>query len=124
MPKGLHGSTFGGNPLACAAGAAALRFMEEERLDLRAADLGERFMEGLRSIESPLVREIRGRGLMVGLELRTRAGPYLSALLERGIAAIPTGATVIRFLPPLVITEDEIDAAVTTVKEVLDGPGN
>jgi len=98
-----------------------LQFMEEERLDLRAAELGQRFMDGLRSIQSPLVREVRGRGLMIGLELKSRAGPYLSALLDKGIAAIPTGATVIRFLPPLVVDEEGIDRTVELVKEVLDG---
>ena len=121
MEKGSHGSTFGGSPLACAAGVAALEFMEEERLDLRAMELGARFMEGLLEMEHPLVREVRGRGLMIGLELKVRAGPYLSALLERGLAAIPTGATVIRFLPPLVISEEDIDDAVQTIGEVLNG---
>jgi len=124
MPKGSHGSTFGGNPLACAAAAAALEVMEDERLDLRAAELGERFIEGLRGIGHPAIREVRGRGLMIVLELKTRAGPVLSALLENGVAAIPTGATVIRFLPPLVVGEGESDRCIDSVKEVLDAAGS
>jgi acetylornithine/LysW-gamma-L-lysine aminotransferase len=122
VPKGLHGSTFGGNPLACAAANASLEFMVQERLDERAASLGKHLMDGLRDLSSPQIREVRGRGLMVGLELRSRAGPFLSALLDKGIAAIPTGASVIRFLPPLVIGKEDIDLTISTVKEVLDGP--
>jgi acetylornithine/LysW-gamma-L-lysine aminotransferase len=120
MEKGIHGSTFGGNPLASAAAVASLRFMIEDELDRRAEVLGKRFMEGLKGIGSQKIREVRGKGLMIGVELKERAGPYLSALLERGIAAIPTGATVIRFLPPLVISEDDIDLTVQTFSEVLD----
>lgn len=122
VPKGSHGSTFGGNPLACAAANAALKFMVGEELDQRAQELGGRFMDSLRGLNSPHIREVRGRGLMIGLELRSRAGPFLSALLEMGIAAIPTGASVIRFLPPLIIGEEDIDLTVSTVKEVLNGP--
>lgn len=120
LPKGIHGSTFGGDPLVCAAANGSLRFMVEEKLDMRARDLGDMFMEGLLGIDSPKIREVRGLGLMVGVELKERAGPYLSSLLDRGIAAIPTGATVIRFLPPLVVEKKDIDHTVKTLEEVLN----
>ncbi|MBN1390237.1 MAG: aminotransferase class III-fold pyridoxal phosphate-dependent enzyme [Candidatus Thermoplasmatota archaeon] len=121
MPKGSHGSTFGGNPLVCAAANGALRYMIDHDLSGRSETLGKRFLEGLRGIGSMQVREVRGMGLMIGVELKTRSGPYLSALLEKGIAAIPTGSTVIRFLPPLVVPGEEIDMTVKTFAEVLDG---
>jgi acetylornithine/LysW-gamma-L-lysine aminotransferase len=121
IPRGSHGSTFGGNPAVCAAASAVIDFMIDEELDKRAGDLGNYFIKTLRDLENPLIREIRGRGLMIGVELKTRAGPYLSKLLERGIAAIPTGATVIRFLPPLVIDKEDIDLTISVLSEVLDG---
>jgi acetylornithine/LysW-gamma-L-lysine aminotransferase len=119
VARGTHGSTFGGNPLACAAANATLSVLEDEGLAARAEDLGHRFIRGLREVESPKVREVRGVGLMVGLELKMNAGPYLRALMERGIAAIPSGATVIRFLPTLVIGEEDIDDTLAAVREVL-----
>ncbi|MGA1849106.1 MAG: aspartate aminotransferase family protein [Thermoplasmatota archaeon] len=121
VPKGSHGSTFGGDPLVCAAANATLNYMVDHELDRRAERLGRTFMEGLESLRSPQIREVRGIGLMIGLELKTRAGPFLSSLLDRGIAAIPTGATVIRFLPPLVVEEEDIDRTVKCLGEVLDG---
>jgi len=119
MPPRKHGSTFGGSPLACAAALAAIRFILKERLPQRAAELGAYFMEKLRGIDSPAIREVRGLGLMVGVELKERAGPYLSELAERGILALSAGATVIRFLPPLVISREELDQVVAALSEVL-----
>ncbi len=119
LPDGAHGSTFGGNPLACAASRAVLRTLAEEGLPDRAARLGERLLAGLRALEAPLVREVRGLGLMVGIELRQRVTPYLRALQERGVLALPAGATVLRLLPPLVIGEDDISAVVEAIAEVL-----
>jgi acetylornithine/LysW-gamma-L-lysine aminotransferase len=121
LPSRRHGSTFGGNPLACAAALAAIRYIEEHHLSERAAELGSRFLACLREIESPLIREVRGLGLMVGLELRHRAAPSLAALAERGILALSAGATVMRFLPPLVITMEELDRVVEGVTGVLTG---
>ncbi|MFO8052281.1 MAG: aspartate aminotransferase family protein [Thermoplasmatota archaeon] len=121
LPSGLHGSTFGGDPLACAAANGCLRSMIDQRLDRRANELGKHFIDGLKQIESPLIRDVRGQGLMIGVELKQRTGPYLSTLLERGITALPTGATVIRFLPPLVVTRKDIDRTVDILSEVLDG---
>ena len=119
LPEGTHGSTFGGNPLACAASRAVLRVIEEEDLPARAARLGAQLMDELRAVHSPLVREVRGRGLMVGIELRQRVTPLLKGLMERGVLALPAGPTVLRLLPPLVIQEHELAAVLTAVSRVL-----
>ncbi len=116
---GMHGSTFGGNPLACAAARAALRATREEQLPERAERLGRTLLDRLRELPSKRVREVRGLGLMIGVELREKAGPYLRALLEQGIIALPAGPSVIRLLPPLVIREDELDRVVEALKAVL-----
>ncbi len=112
LPAGVHGSTFGGNPLACAASRAVLRVMERDDLPGRAARLGEKLLTDLRAIRSPLIREVRGRGLMVGVELRQRATQVLRALMERGVLAMPAGSTVVRLLPPLTIAEEQLDRVV------------
>ena len=119
MPVKTHGSTFGGNPLVCAASRAVLRVMADEDLPARAGRLGERLMADLRAIQSPLVREVRGRGLMVGVELRQRVTPLLKGLMEKGVLALPAGTTVLRLLPPLVIEEADLDAVVNTIAQVL-----
>lgn len=119
MPPRVHGTTFGGNPLACAAALAAIDYIRRERLPERAAELGSFFLGRLQGLNSPLVREVRGLGLMVGIELRRSARPYLEALAERGVLALPAGGTVIRFLPPLVITRGELEAVAEAVGEVL-----
>jgi acetylornithine/LysW-gamma-L-lysine aminotransferase len=93
----------------------------DHELDRRSRELGKIFMEGLEALQSSKIREIRGMGLMIGLEMKTRASPYLTSLLEMGIAAIPTGATVIRFLPPLVVEEEDIHHTLKCLSEVLDG---
>jgi acetylornithine/LysW-gamma-L-lysine aminotransferase len=119
LPAGVHGSTFGGNPLVCAASRSVLRTLAEEDLPARAARLGQEFMAGLRGIESPLVREVRGRGLMVGVELRRRVTPVLRQLMGHGVLALPAGPTVVRFLPPLVIEAAELQVVLETVRDVL-----
>jgi acetylornithine/LysW-gamma-L-lysine aminotransferase len=119
LPAGVHGSTFGGNPLVCAASRSVLRTLAEEDLPARAARLGQEFMAGLRGIESPLVREVRGRGLMVGVELRRRVTPVLKQLMGHGVLALPAGPTVVRFLPPLVIEAAELQVVLETVRDVL-----
>jgi acetylornithine/LysW-gamma-L-lysine aminotransferase len=119
LSKKVHGTTFGGNPLTCAAALATIRYIESEKLPQRAAELGERLMGGLKAIPSPLVREIRGLGLMVGVELKVKSAPYLTALAERGVLALAAGATVMRFLPPLVISAEDVDAVVERVAAVL-----
>ena len=122
LPPSVHGSTFGGNPLACAAALATLRVIREESLPERAAELGAFFLSRLRGISSPLVREVRGLGLMVGVELRRRVRPYLAALMERGVLALRAGPTVLRFLPPLVISPDDLERVAQAVEEVLQSP--
>ena len=100
---GIHGSTFGGNPLACAAGSAAIDFMVQHKLADRASHLGNYFKEGFTQKLPDSVRELRQIGLMIGIELKQKATPLLQALLDAGIIALPAGPTVIRLLPPLTI---------------------
>lgn len=119
LPTGIHAATFGGNPLACAASIAALDVLEKERLTERAAELGTYLVSLLEEIPSPLIREIRGVGLMVGIETRQKVTPYLQALMERGVLALPAGLTVIRLLPPLVITKGQINHVAAALEEVL-----
>jgi acetylornithine/LysW-gamma-L-lysine aminotransferase len=119
LPKKAHGTTFGGNPLACAAALATIHYIESEKLPQRAAELGARLLAGLKTIRSPVVREVRGLGLMVGVELKDKAAPYLTSLAERGVLALSAGSNVMRFLPPLVISADEVDAVVEQVTAVL-----
>jgi acetylornithine/LysW-gamma-L-lysine aminotransferase len=119
LPTGVHGSTFGGNPLACAASRAVLRVLAEDDLSARAARLGEELMTWLRAIQSSSVREVRGWGLMVGIELRQRVTPFLRALMDQGVLALPAGPTVLRLLPPLVIEEAELEAVVEAIGRVM-----
>ena len=119
LPPGRHGTTFGGNPLACAAALAAIGFMEEERLDERADLLGARFQDGFAARLPARVRAVRQVGLMIGVELDEPCRPYIDRLAEEGVLALAAGTTVIRLLPPLVITEDQIDELVEVLVEVL-----
>ena len=119
LPKKAHGSTFGGNPLACAAALATIRTIESEQLPQRAAEMGARLMAGLRAIRSPRIREVRGLGLLVGVELKGKVTPYLARLAERGVLALAAGATVMRFLPPLVISAEDVDTVVAQVAGVM-----
>jgi LysW-gamma-L-lysine/LysW-L-ornithine aminotransferase len=116
---GSHHSTFGGNPLACAAGIAALDLTVRDRLPERAERLGLQARERFWSLPADRVREVRGLGLMLGIELKERAAPVLAALEERGFLAIPAGATVVRLLPPLVIAEDDWASALDAIDEVI-----
>jgi acetylornithine/LysW-gamma-L-lysine aminotransferase len=116
---GSHGSTFGGNPLSCAAALASLSVMEEEALAEQAAEKGAYLMKKLASIEAPNIREIRGLGLMIGIEMKQKVTPYLKALQERHIIALNAGLTVIRLLPPLVISYAQLDALAAALTDVL-----
>lgn len=119
---GAHGTTFGGNPLACAAGLAAIQVYQEERLIEQAADRGRYLFDRLNAtlMDRMIVREIRGLGLMVGIELREKAGRYLKALMEdHGVLALPAGSNVLRLLPPLIISEEEIEVGVQALARVL-----
>jgi acetylornithine/LysW-gamma-L-lysine aminotransferase len=119
LTPGVHGSTFGGNPLSCAAANAALDVIKDEDLPGQAAAKGAYLMDKLKQIESPNIREVRGLGLMVGIELKHKVAPYLKALQEKRIIALNAGMTVIRLLPPLVITYEQIDILVHALTEVL-----
>jgi ornithine--oxo-acid transaminase len=116
---GDHGSTFGGNPLACAVARTAIRVLIEEKLVERSAELGKYFLEQLRAIRSSAVKEVRGRGLWIGIELHKEARPYCEALKEQGILCKETHERVIRIAPPLVITREEIDWAMDRICKVL-----
>jgi len=119
LSVGIHGSTFGGNPMSCAGGLATLNIMENEQLPQRAAELGAWMLEELRAIQSPLIREVRGLGLILGIELKQKVAPYLAALTERGVLALPAGMTVIRLLPPLVVSRDQLQQVLAALREVL-----
>ena len=116
---GDHGSTFGGNPLACALARTALRILIEEKLVERSAELGAYFIEKLHALRSPVIREIRGRGLWIAIELRAAARPYCEALKDEGILCKETHSKTIRIAPPLVIQRDEIDWACERLAKVL-----
>jgi ornithine--oxo-acid transaminase len=117
---GDHGSTFGGNPLACAIARAALQVIVDEDLPARSARLGEYFLGRLKTLKNPHIREIRGRGLWIGLELDRAARPYCEALKDKGLLCKETHVNVIRFAPPLVITKDELDWAFDRIREVME----
>ena len=120
---GEHGSTFGGNPLAAAVARASLRVIREENLPERSRELGEYFLEQVAEIPSPHVKEVRGKGLFIGVELKPEAQGarrFCEALQERGILAKETHEHVIRFAPPLVIDKDTIDWALPSIREVLN----
>ena len=108
LQPGDHGSTFGGNPLACAVGLASLDVVVSENLPARARAAGTTLMRELRAIDAPVIREVRGRGLLIGIELAAPAKLLSEALLERGVAAKEARDHVLRLAPPLIIEEDEI----------------
>lgn len=120
VPVKSHTSTFGGNPLACAAALASLDVIQKDGLVEKSRTLGEYFLGQLRELDSSKIREVRGLGLMLGIELKEKAGPYVQKLMEKGIIVLLAGATVIRLLPPLVITREEIDTVVGAIKEILE----
>ena len=122
---GSHGSTFGGNPLACAIGTATLDVMIEERLAERSAELGTHFMKRLEELNNPTFKEVRGRGLLVAVEFKNEAGSarrYSEALMRNGLLAKETHETTIRFTPPLVIKREEIDTAVEIIQKTWATP--
>lgn len=116
---GSHGSTFGGNPLACAVSSAALDVITEEKLPERSHELGEYFKAALQKIDNPIIKEVRGRGLFIGMELTETARPYCEALMEKGLLCKETHDNVIRFAPPLIIEKKDLDWAIEQINAVM-----
>ena len=116
---GMHGSTFGGNPLASAAALATIDYMQEHKLDERSREMGDYFAEQFRAKQPSRVRELRQIGLMIGIELKEKATPYLMSLMEEGVLALSAGPTVIRLLPPLTISREELDSVIDKLLKVL-----
>ena len=122
---GEHGSTFGGNPLGAAVARESIKVIREEKLVENSAAMGEYFMERLVEISSPHVKEVRGRGLLIGVELKTEAGGagrFCEVLMKKGILAKETHEKVIRFAPPLIIKKEDIDWAIPRIQETLQMP--
>jgi ornithine--oxo-acid transaminase len=122
LQPGDHGSTFGGNPLGCAVAREAIRIIVEDRLPERAHELGTYFMNELRKIDSNHVEDVRGRGLLIGVELKAESGParpFCERLMEEGLLCKETHESVIRFAPPLIIQKEEVDWALERVRKVL-----
>ena len=120
--KGQHGSTYGGNPLACRAALAVISTIENSQLLDNVARVGSYFLERLRALHQAnpqKVREVRGMGLMLALELRHKAGPVIEALMGRGVLALFGGTTIVRFLPPYIFTQADVDEAVNALEAVL-----
>ncbi len=117
---GSHGSTFGGNPLSCAVSVASLQVLEEENLAQRSLELGQYFQEKLKAIKSSVIKEVRGKGLFIGVELTEPARKYCEALKEKGLLCKETHVNVIRFAPPLVISKEDLDWALGHITSVLE----
>jgi ornithine--oxo-acid transaminase len=115
---GSHGSTYGGNPLGCAVARTALAVIEDEDLAARSAELGEWFLNELRQIQHPLIQEMRGRGLLIGVELKVPARPFCEALMNEGLLCKETHDRVVRFAPPLVTSREDLEWALTKVRQV------
>jgi ornithine--oxo-acid transaminase len=123
LQPGEHGSTFGGNPLACAVARTALKVLVEEGMIENAATMGEYFLDGLRQIHSPMIKEIRGKGLMIGVEFYPEAGgarQYCQRLMEQGLLCKETHEHTVRFAPPLVITKETVDWALERIAAVFE----
>jgi LysW-gamma-L-lysine/LysW-L-ornithine aminotransferase len=120
MPKGGHGTTFGGNPLAAAAALAVLEEIEARDLLRNATEVGVYFQEQLAAITSPKIRAVRGKGLLIGVELKEKVAPYIAALKKERVLTINAGATVIRFVPALLISRQEVDEVVKRFVRVLE----
>ncbi len=120
MPKGGHGTTFGGNPLAAAAALAVLEEIEALNLLHHVTEVGEYFQEQLKLITSPKIRAVRGKGLLIGIEMKEKVAPTIAALKKEKVLTINAGATVIRFVPPLIITRQEVDEVVKRFAGVLE----
>jgi acetylornithine/N-succinyldiaminopimelate aminotransferase len=120
LQPGTHASTFGGTPLACTVALAVLDIIEKEKLMRNAQEVGNYFINRLRGLDIPLIKEVRGMGLMIGVELTVEVKPVITNMREHGLLAIPAGTKVIRFLPPLNITRNEIDEAIEKFRSAIE----
>jgi len=123
VPKGSHGSTFAGNPLVCAAAAATLKVLADATLHTRASSVGTRFQERVRDLGLPQIREIRGRGVMQAVELKKPSTPVIKAMQDLGALVLPGGGTVIRFLPSILIQDDQLDEGIDALAQALRRTG-
>ncbi|MCZ6818122.1 MAG: acetylornithine/succinylornithine family transaminase [Calditrichaeota bacterium] len=121
IPAGKHGSTFGGNPLACAAAIAAIDYMLDNELAEQARKKGTYFVKKLHEFDLPVIREVRHLGLMIGIELREKVKPFILKLLNSGVLVLPAGTTVLRLLPPLTISLEELNIVASEVARALKG---
>ncbi|MBA2467830.1 MAG: aspartate aminotransferase family protein [Chloroflexia bacterium] len=119
LPGGAHGSTFGGNPLACRAALETLRIFREDGLYDHAATLGTDIVSRIEALKNPGIRAVRGKGLMIGIELKQKSTPVLRGLQERGVLTLPAGTTVIRLLPPMIWQAAQVDELMTALEDVL-----
>ncbi len=119
MPGGAHGTTFGGNPLACRAAIATLTALDERGLYANAERIGSLIMERIEALDHPKVRQVRGKGMMIGLELKERVTPTLRGLQEQGVLALPASSTALRFLPPMIWQETQVDELLAALEAVL-----
>src|SRR5215208_650235 len=120
IPSGAHGTTFGASPLACRAALVTLHLLRERDLYARSAALGTELMNRLNALGSPNVRQVRGRGMMIGVELKERVTPTLRALQERGVLVLPAGPTTFRLLPPLIWEQQQVDELIEAVELTLN----
>ena len=116
---GMHGSTFGGNPLCCAAAVAAIETIESEDLLNRAEQAGDYLRSRLSSLRHAMIRDVRGLGLMIGVDCATPAGPIAAGMMSRGVLAMTAGNSVLRLVPPLVIDSSDLDLVVTVLEQTL-----
>jgi acetylornithine/LysW-gamma-L-lysine aminotransferase len=121
MSKGEHSSTFGGNPMACAAGTAALKALTEDGLIENSEKMGKLFREGLEKLKEKhtMIREIRGKGLMIGIEMKFEIRDILMGLIKKGVLMLYSGRNILRILPPLVITEDDVTKVLHALDSIL-----
>jgi LysW-gamma-L-lysine/LysW-L-ornithine aminotransferase len=120
LDKKIHGTTFGGNPVVCAAGLAAINFIEKKDLIENARVVGAHFLQKLKGVDSQKINEVRGIGLMLGVELNEKPGRFLRLLAEKGVLVLPAGERVMRFLPPLIVSKKDVDFVVEKVVQVLE----
>jgi LysW-gamma-L-lysine/LysW-L-ornithine aminotransferase len=123
VPKGSHGGTFSGNPLVCAAGVATLKVLADESLHARAAEKGARFQQRVRELGLSQIREVRGRGVMLAVELKKPATTVIKAMQDRGVLVLPGGGTVIRFLPSILIEDAQLDEGIDVLAEAIRQAG-